>query len=195
MQTLWVALAVTAVFVVVFGGADAVARLHSFRVDLSTPIDRRMPFVPETTVIYSSLYAMFGIAPFVLRTIAEVRMLARILVYEIVIAAPFFLALPMPESVPRGELGAFAGAFRLADQINLDHNQFPSLHATFAFTVAVVLGRRVGLAGQLLFAGWSLAIAVSTLLTGQHVIVDIAGALALSAVALTRAQRQEALRT
>ena len=104
-----------------------------------------MPFVPETTVIYSSLYAMFGIAPFVLRTTGEVRMLARLMVYEIVIAAPFFLALPMTQPVPPGDLGAFAGAFRLADQINLDHNQFPSLHATFAFTVAAVLGRRVGL--------------------------------------------------
>ena len=186
LQTLWYALVTSVLFAVAFGGADAFARLHAHRVDLSTAVDSIIPFVPAATLIYSSLYAMFWILPFVLRTEREVKELARVIAWEIVIAAPFFLALPMPQRAVPAELGSFPLAFRIADAINLQHNQFPSLHAAFALTVGVVLARRCRWPGQLVFFAWSLAIAAATLLTWQHVVVDVFGACLLTIAVLWR---------
>jgi membrane-associated phospholipid phosphatase len=186
-RTVRYSLLTTALFVVVFGGADAISRLHGHRVDLSTSADAVIPFVPETTLIYSSLYLMFWLVPFVLRTEHEVRTLARVIAWEVLIAAPFFIVLPMDELVIPADLGRFAGAFRAADLINLRHNLFPSLHAAFAMTLAVVLGSRCRWPGRAGFALWGLAIGASTVLTRQHVLVDLAGALALTAAVLWRA--------
>jgi membrane-associated phospholipid phosphatase len=188
-RTLWRSLLLATFFALVYGGADAFARLRAHRVDLSLPLDGAVPFVPATTLVYSSLYAMFAFVPFILRTDQQVRMLARVMALEIVIAAPFFLALPMAEPQIPGDLGRFAAAFRFADLINLQHNQFPSLHATFAFTVAAVLGRRCRVRGRMVFAAWAAGIAAATLLTRQHVIVDVAGALALTSMMLPRSDK------
>ena len=67
-QTMWYSALTAALFAVVFGGADALSRLHSYRVDLAIPADGSIPFVPAATLIYSSLYVMFWLVPFVLRT-------------------------------------------------------------------------------------------------------------------------------
>jgi membrane-associated phospholipid phosphatase len=95
----------------------------------------------------------------------------------------------MAEPPIPADLGRFAAAFRFADLINLQHNQFPSLHTTFAFTVAAVLGRRCSGPGRMVFAAWAAGIAAATLLTRQHVIVDVAGALALTYMMLPRSDK------
>jgi membrane-associated phospholipid phosphatase len=186
VRTLWHALLTSALFAAMFGGADAVARLHAHRVDLATPVDSMIPFVPAATLIYSSLYPLFWIVPFGLRTEREIRELARVIAWEIVIAAPFFVAFPNPERAMPDDLGSFPLAFRLADAINLLHNQFPSLHATFALTVGIVLAHRCRWPGRCVFLAWSLAIAAATLLTWQHVLVDVVGACLLTMAVLWR---------
>ena len=185
-RTLWYSALTAALFAVVFGGADALARQHSYRVDLAIPADGSIPFVPAATLIYSSLYAMFWLVPFVLRTEHQIKALAQVVAWEIMIAAPFFLALPMPERAVPADLGRYANAFRLADWINLQYNQFPSLHATFALTVGAVLAWRSAGPVRLAIAAWTLAIVGSTLLTWQHIIVDVAGAFVLTAAVLSR---------
>ena len=119
----------SALFAAVYGGADLVARLHSHRVSSYLPIDDAIPLVPPATLLYSSLWLMFAMVPFVLRCDHEVRWLTRVIQIEIAIAGVFFLAAPMPDRPPAGDLGAFAAAFRAADAVNLEFNQFPSLHA------------------------------------------------------------------
>jgi membrane-associated phospholipid phosphatase len=185
VRSSWYSVLVAGVFVTVYAGADLFARSHTHRADLSLAIDRMIPFVPEATLLYSSLYLMFALAPFMLRTERQIQALAHVLMLQIVVAAPFFLALPMPEAALPARLGRFDAAFRLADTINLRHNQFPSLHATFALTLGIVLGRPCARRGRVALGLWSAGIAAATLLTGQHVAVDVAGAFALTATVLT----------
>jgi membrane-associated phospholipid phosphatase len=169
------------VFALVYGGADLVARLHSHRISSYLPIDDHVPLVPSATLVYSSLWLMFAIVPFVLRREHELRSLARIIRLEIVIAGAFFLLAPMPDRLPAADLGRFAVAFRAADMLNLEFNQFPSLHAAFGFTLGWMLGRACGPRGKLWLATWSLAIAAAAVVTWQHALLDIVGAAVLTA--------------
>jgi membrane-associated phospholipid phosphatase len=168
------------VFAVVYGGADLVARLHSHRISSYLPIDDRIPLVPSATLVYSSLWLMFASVPFVLRREHEVRRLGRIIRLEILIAGIFFLLAPMPDRPAVADLGWFGGAFRAADLLNLEFNQFPSLHAAFGFTLGWVMGRPCGPAGRLLLATWSLAIGAAAVMTWQHAVLDIVGAAVLT---------------
>jgi membrane-associated phospholipid phosphatase len=185
---MWTALVLTVqcglLFAVVYGGADVIARLHSHRVSSYLPIDDRIPFVPSATLIYSSLWPMFATVPFLLRREYELRRLAQIIRMEILIAGVFFLLAPMPDRPPAGDLGWFGGAFRAADMLNLEFNQFPSLHAAFGFTLGWVLAGSCGPGPRLLLWGWSLAIGVAAVLTWQHALLDIVGGALLTVAVL-----------
>jgi membrane-associated phospholipid phosphatase len=175
----------------VYGGADLVARLHSHRISSYLALDDRIPFVPSATLVYSSLWVMFAIVPFVLRREHELRSLARIIRFEILIAGVCFLLAPMPDRLPPADLGRFAAAFRAADLLNLQFNQFPSLHAAFGFTLGWVLGKPFGPAGRLLLATWSLAIAAAALMTWQHGVLDVAAGAVLAGAVVSFHERRE----
>ncbi len=183
----------SAVFAVVYGGADLAARFHTHRVSSYLPIDDRIPLVPAATLLYSSLWLMFAMVPFVLRRRADLRWLTRVIQIETVIAGVFFLAAPMADRPPAGDLGTFAAAFRAADAVNLEFNQFPSLHAAFGFTLAWALGLAFRPGPRVLMTAWSLAIAAAAVLTWQHAILDVVGGAVLAAGVLSFVRREEAL--
>jgi membrane-associated phospholipid phosphatase len=183
------ALRCSVLFAVVYGGADLFARLHTHRVSSYLPIDDTIPLVPSATLVYSSLWLMFAGAPFVLRREAEIARLARVIQLEIAIAGVFFLAAPMPDRPASGDLGLFAGAFRAADFVNLEFNQFPSLHAAFGFTLSWIVGLYCSLPGRLLMLTWGLAIGIAAVLTWQHAVLDVVGGAILAAAALRLAPR------
>lgn len=180
----------SALFAVVYGGADLVARLHTHRVSSYLPIDDSIPLVPSSTLLYSSLWLMFAMVPFVLRRADEVRWLTRVIQIEIAIAGIFFLAAPMPDRPPAGDLGTFAAAFRAADAVNLEFNQFPSLHAAFGFTVAWALAGVCGPGLRVLLMAWSLAIGAAAVLTWQHAVLDVVGGAVLAAGVLSFVRRE-----
>jgi membrane-associated phospholipid phosphatase len=163
------------IFAVVYGGADLIARLHSYRISSYLPIDDRIPLVPSATLVYSSLWLMFASVPFVLTRERELRSLARMIRLEILIAGVFFLLAPMPDRPAVADLGWSGAAFRAADLLNLEFNQFPSLHAAFGFTLGWVMGKQCRPAGRLLLATWSVAIAAAAVMTWQHALLDIVG--------------------
>ena len=183
----------SALFAVVYGGADLIARLHTHRVSSYLPLDDSIPLVPSATLLYSSLWLMFAMVPFVLRRAGEVRWLTRVIQVEIAIAGIFFLVAPMPDRPPAGDLGTFATAFRAADTVNLEFNQFPSLHAAFGFTVAWALSAACGPARRVFLIAWSLAIAAAAVLTWQHAVLDVIGGAALAAGVLSFVRREDPL--
>jgi membrane-associated phospholipid phosphatase len=181
----------SALFAVVYGGADLAARLHTHRVSSYLPIDDAIPLVPPATLLYSSLWLMFAMVPFVLRRDHELRWLTRVIQIEIAIAGVFFLTAPMPDRLPAGDLGTFAAAFRAADAVNLEFNQFPSLHAAFGFTLAWALSATGGPALRVFLVAWSLAIAAAAVLTWQHAVLDVVGGAVLAAVVLSFVRRED----
>lgn len=81
-------------FVVVYGGMDFLTARRSFRVPVHFPAELAIPFVPTMTLFYMSIYALFWMTPFVLRTRREFRALVVTLAFAIFCGGIGFLLFP-----------------------------------------------------------------------------------------------------
>jgi membrane-associated phospholipid phosphatase len=168
-NTLW--------FVLVYGGMDALTARRAFRLPVHFPAELAIPFVPAMTLFYMSIYVLFWMAPFVLRTRREFRALVITLAFAIFCGGIGFLLFPadLAFAPPREEdLGIWAGLFHFADKLNLTYNLLPSLHVAFAVICVVIFATRVPLAGKVLLWLWAGMVAASTVLIHQHHLLDVA---------------------
>jgi hypothetical protein len=180
---------VSALWLTVYGGANWLAGLHSYRVRLWTDWELSIPFVPAAAALYLSIFPLFWIAPFALRTPAQLQALARALAWSIAIAGIGFVLLPSDHArtvaTPGGPFGKL---FWIADQINMNYNYLPSLHVAMSVVCAYAYSHATARTGfRVLYWMWAAAIAASTLLTHQHYVADVVtgGALGLLAAART----------
>lgn len=172
-------------FAAVYGGADWLTARRTLRLHVDLPGETRLPFVPDWIVIYMSIYLLFGLAPFVLRTRREFRAFIATLAFTTFVGGACFLALPVELSfAPEGGLGRGPALFRFADELNLTYNLFPSLHVAFSTVCVAAFAPSASRLGKVLLWIWALGIAVSTVLTRQHHVADALGGFALAAVAM-----------
>jgi membrane-associated phospholipid phosphatase len=159
----------------VYGGANWLTKSHGYRVRLWTDFDLAIPFVPAAAALYLSIFPMFWVAPFALRTSGQLRALAKSLAWSIAIAGIGFVLLPgghvhtiEPPSGPFGKL------FWVADQLNMSYNYLPSLHVGMSVCCAYAYSAAASRIGAKYFYWlWTAAIAASTLLTHQHYVADV----------------------
>lgn len=180
----WASLAIlsgvfAAWFVLCYGGAAALAQFIPWRVHVELPIDSRLPFWPAASALYLTIGPALLLAPFVFRDVAALLPLFATLMLETGIAAALFLLLPIDDApIMCCEAGASGALFRLADTLNLHHNNLPSLHVAFACTLALAYAERMSRGGVWLLFAWAVAVTASTLFTRQHFVADVlAGAL------------------
>jgi protein-tyrosine phosphatase len=148
-----------------------------------------IPYVPLLIVPYMSIDLFFFFAPFVCRDDRERRVFARRVVFAILLAAAFFLLLPLRLAWPeRPHVGGWFGTF--VEQsctapflMEYPHNLFPALHITLCLIVADVYGRHTRGVSRCLVFTWFGLIALSTELAWQHHLVDLAGGFVLGAFA------------
>ncbi|HET9301110.1 MAG TPA: phosphatase PAP2 family protein [Candidatus Polarisedimenticolaceae bacterium] len=173
-------------FVLVYGGCDRLTARRTLRVPVHVPAELTIPLVPWTIVLYMSIYLLFILGPFVLRERAEFRALIGTLASIILVAGICFLLLPASLAFPSpadGELGIWAPLFHLADRANLDYNLAPSLHVALSVACVAAFARHARGIGKGLLWAWAAAIAVSTVLTHQHHLLDVAGGWLLAILA------------
>ncbi len=179
-------LAVSLLFVVVYGGADLLAAQRTrLRIDFAW--EAGIPLCPGFAWIYMSIYLPLLFAPFVLRSERELRALARAAALVIGVAGVGFLLFPAEIGYPAApDLGDSLSArvFRLADTLNLRYNLAPSLHVALSGVALGALATRARTPGRVLLLAWALLIGVSTLLTHQHHVVDVVSGYALAGAAL-----------
>ena len=179
-------------FVVVYGGTNwltaqrpgADVQTWYFAWELTI-----IPYVPLLIVPYMSMDLFFFMATFLCRDERELRTFAQRVVFSIVVAAAFFLLLPLKLGWPeRPSVGGWFGDF--VEQsctapflMEYPHNLFPSLHITLCLLVADIYARHSRGIVQVLLCTWFILIGISTLLTWQHHLVDLAGGLMLAGFA------------
>ena len=131
----------------------------------------------------------FFMATFLCRDERELRTFAQRVVFSIMVAAAFFLLLPLKLDWPaRPSVGGWFGDF--VEQsctapflMEYPHNLFPSLHIVLCLIVADIYARHSRGIVQVLLCTWFILIGIATLLTWQHHVVDIAGGLMLAGFA------------
>jgi len=171
-QTLW--------WVFVYFGADWVTGLRSERVRVHLDAELNIPFIPEFIFAYRSLDLLFLICPFVLRTRGEIRALALAMFVVTGIGGVSFLLLPAePAYAPHAVHGFWSDIFAFNHQIVRRYNMVPSLHVALSTVALAAYGTRRGVWGRGLLAAWGGLIALSTLLTHQHHVLDVVTGLLL----------------
>jgi hypothetical protein len=179
------------IFFSIYGGTSLLAELRGAREAFHFDWELRLPFVPWLSIVYLSVPLLLLLAPFILRTWRNFTPFFVTLTVETLVAGVFFLLLPMAHSYPEREAFGLGGAiFRFADRLNLNYNEFPSLHIAFAVTAAFVFGKQRGWLGRVLFAIWGLTVCVSALLLHEHHLSGLAGGAVLGLVAVATVHRR-----
>jgi membrane-associated phospholipid phosphatase len=186
--SIWVALAGAVWFVLLYGGADYVTSRRSLRVPVHFEAELRIPFIASAVWIYMSIYALFLMCPFVLRSSRRVIALGATLAAVTSAATIGFLLIPaelaFPSPARASEPGATAQAYLFADWLNLRYNLLPSLHVALSVTCIGAYAPRARRAGRFWLWSWALAVAVSTVLTHFHHILDAVSGFVLGLTAV-----------
>lgn len=162
---------------------QATAGRHHYEPYLA--IDRAMPVQPSWIFVYASLYVCAFLLPLmVVRGRALVRQSFKAYLFVMLISYVGFLL--YPTVAPRVDLTPVRGFADWLLQVFYDIDQpygcFPSLHVAYSFVAAFAcwhMDRSVGVAAGV----WAALIAVSTVYTKQHYVIDAAAGALLAAVA------------
>ena len=142
-----------------------------------------VPFVPALIIPYWSLDAFFIASFFLCRDRGELDCLGKRMASAILVAGGCFLLFPLRCVYPRPPVDGFFGMlFSILRGFDQPYNQFPSLHIALGTIVLGVFWRRTSGAGHLLLGPWFGLIFVSTVLTHQHHVIDVAGGFVLALV-------------
>jgi membrane-associated phospholipid phosphatase len=142
-------------------------------------IDRMIPFMPSSVYLYESLYLIMPVAPWLMKTKAELSQYSKGIILMNIVGFGFFFFVPTlvlrPTDVQDTNM-----LYRLLIHLDNPLNAFPSLHVAFALFHAacchiIFSASAKSRALQGFFWLWAVGIMVSTLLTKQHVFVDALG--------------------
>jgi hypothetical protein len=117
------------------------------------------------------------------------RVFAQRVVFSILVAAAFFLLLPLKLAWPgRPRVGGWFGEFvemscTAPFLMEYPHNLFPALHIALCVILADLYARHTRGVVRVLSYTWFGLIALSTVLTWQHHLVDVAGGFVLAGFA------------
>jgi protein-tyrosine phosphatase len=179
-------------FVVVYGSTnwftaqrpDGDVRTWYFAWELTV-----IPYVPVLIVPYMSIDLLFFLAAFLCRDERELHVFAQRVVFSILVAAAFFLLLPLRLAWPQRPLvGGWFGDF--VEQsctapflMEYPHNLFPAMHITLCLILADLYGRHTRGIVRVFSHTWFSLIGLSTVSAWQHHLVDVAGAIVLAGFA------------
>jgi membrane-associated phospholipid phosphatase len=179
-RALVLALPVTLWWGLVYHGANRLTELRSCRVRVHWDVERATPFVPPLILAYLSMDLVFVPAPFILRSRRELEALALSLAAVTAVAGISFLLFPAELAYPRCDPGAWSPLFAFAREVALPYNLVPSLHVAMSCLCLAAYAARCGVAGKALLGTWAAAIALSTLCTHQHHLLDVITGLVLA---------------
>ena len=147
--------------------------------------ERYCPVIPALIVPYWSEDLLFVIAPFLCRTREELTVHRKRIIFCILAGCIGFLLIPLRFAFPRPHVeGVFAPMFAALYTFDLPHNLFPSLHIALRTLLASMFLRVARGPWRWLTHVWLSLVAISTLVTWQHHIVDVLGGFWVGFIAL-----------
>lgn len=156
-----------------------------YHYNITSPIDNLIPVIPATIIIYLGCY-LYWIVNYVIGAGQEDDEAYKFLSADLfakLICMVIFIAFPTTNTRPVLEdEGFFTEALKMLYQIDAADNLFPSIHCLTSWfcLIAVRKNPNVKTVYKIISVIITVAICVSTLTTRQHVIVDVAGGIALA---------------
>jgi len=161
-------------------------------------LDRALTLEPVWALVYGALYLFLIVLPvFVVREREHIR--RTFLAYLAVWITAYVIFMVYPTVAPRPDKvigkGFAKWGLRFLYEADPPYNCFPSLHVAHSFVSALTcypVHRRVGIFATLAAA----VVAISTLLTKQHYVLDVVAGVALAFVAywvILRTYRRETI--
>lgn len=136
--------------------------------------ERRIPFLAWTIVPYQSIYLLYVTSPFLCRTRVELRTYVWRFLAAVVASAVVFLSYPMGFGTPRpAPAGFFGPLYALQYALDQPFNQMPSLHVALLVVLNLSLRHALNQPARVGLGLWSALVAVATLTTWQHHVVDL----------------------
>lgn len=174
----------SALFAAVYFGADALATARGTPYRLYLDAELQIPRVPAFIVPYASMLLLY-MMPVLQMDRGGIRLLSKRVALAILMSGAVFAALPselgFPQTVPEGP---FAPLYARLFAYDAAHNLVPSLHVATSTLVAMALMRAATRPLAVLYGAWLVLIVMSVVLTHRHHLIDIAGGLAVAALAL-----------
>jgi membrane-associated phospholipid phosphatase len=165
---------------IIYGGANYLTDQHSIRWRVHLAFEPGLPFVPAAVLGYMSIYPLFWMAPFVLRSRREVHVLMASLAAIILVAGVCFVVLPVANAFPpQSDLGPWKHLIAFAKRMAMTHNWLPSLHVAMPVACICVYASHAETFGKTLLWSWSAIIAAATILLHQHYLLDVVTGYAL----------------
>jgi hypothetical protein len=182
-EAAWRSALLCGLFMVVYSGTNW---LTSLRPDVGTLYfswERMIPFIPLMVIPYMSIDLFFVGAPFLCRDRQELSVFSKRIVLTVLLAGACFLLFPLRLAHERPQMTGWMGAaFGWFFQADLPYNLCPSLHIGLRTVLAEIYARHTRGAWNVASHLWFSLIGLSTLLTHQHHIIDIAGGFLLALV-------------
>ena len=167
------AVAVSLLFVLAYGGSNLWSATLSGVPSLHLPWERQLPFLPWSVVPYWSLDLFFAGSFFLLRDRTQLWRHSARLAAAITGAALLFLLFPLSFAWARPTTEGIPGVLFAALSADQPFNQLPSLHVALALLIWPVLRRRTNGLLRSVVGLWFVLIALSTVTTWQHHLVDV----------------------
>jgi membrane-associated phospholipid phosphatase len=145
------------------------------RIDLGLPIDRKTPYLPLFALIYFSTYP-FVLQPFIILSDARqfywmVACFASISIFSSLIHATVPSKIERVEQVTTG--GVSGWMLTRFQQTCKPYGNFPSMHVGLSVPVVVANFMVAGPVMGSMALIWAVLIALSTLFTKQHYVLDV----------------------
>lgn len=177
----------------VYSGSRLIAGgWHHYNIESS--LDRRLPFIPQFLLVYFGCYIFWGVN-YIMAARQEREQVYRFFTADFLsrcVCLVIFLAFPTTNTRPVIEGNGFWNQAALwLYSIDDADNLFPSIHCLVSWFSYLAVRGQEKIPGWYKNVSWIIAVLVfiSTLVTKQHVLVDVAGGIALAQICFMIGQR------
>ena len=165
--------------------------------NLATPFDSAIPFIPAMIVPYSWSLILFVVSFFLVRTSTQLSLLSYRLILATIFACLIFYFYPARFSFHRLTPNDWTQfGYQFLQLVDKPFNQLPSLHVSYVILLGMSLwdiagSRKSWVSGayRLLLTGICTLIALSTVSTYQHHLLDMLGGAVLAVLVLMLSNR------
>ena len=181
-------LVIDALFFQIYGTVNWLTTQRRDLLELYLPAELAIPLVPAAIWIYLSMLLLFCLPIFTLpRERARNEALAAIL--GLFTAATIWLLLPARLGFERVLPTGYEALYGTMFALDAPHNLVPSLHIVFSTLAVLACGQNAPRLARIGLWIWLSSIALSTVLTHQHHILDAATGLIVAFVCRVRVLR------